>query len=74
MILNRIGDFGLALAIFTIYNVFGSLDYFTVFAAAPLLQDTYFCFFEFQIDTLTLICIFLFVGCAGKSAQLGLHT
>lgn len=74
MIINRIGDFGLAIAIFTIYFVYQSLDYSTIFALSPHFAKTNFIFFGLEINTTTLICIFLFIGCMGKSAQLGLHT
>jgi len=73
MVVNRIGDFGLALGMFTIYTAFDSLDYSVVFAASPALVNTKFSFF-FDFDTLNLIGFLLFVGAVGKSAQLGLHT
>lgn len=74
MVVNRIGDFGLALGIFTIFIKFKAVDYATVFALAPVFskESTYFLFFE--VDLLTSLCLLLFVGSVGKSAQLGLHT
>ena len=74
MVVNRIGDFGLALGIFTIFVKFKAVDYATVFALTPTLfmEPAHFLFFE--VDTLTLLCLLLFVGSIGKSAQLGLHT
>ena len=74
MVINRIGDFGLALGIFTIFVKFKAVDYATVFALTPLFaqESIYFVFSE--IDLLTLISLLLFVGAVGKSAQLGLHT
>lgn len=74
MVVNRIGDFGLALGIFTIFIKFKAVDYATVFALTPTFskETTYFLFFE--VDLLTLVCLLLFVGSVGKSAQLGLHT
>jgi len=74
MIVNRIGDFGLALGIFTIFLVFNSLEYTTVFALAPSFYKSSIIFLNFEIDTLTIICILLFVGAVGKSAQIGLHS
>jgi len=74
MIVNRIGDFGLSLAMFAIFLVFKSVDFATVFATAPFFANEKFIFFNFEVDKLTLICILLFVGAVGKSAQIGLHT
>jgi NADH-ubiquinone oxidoreductase chain 5 len=74
MVLNRIGDFGLALGIFVIFSVFKSVDYATVFALAPFFIDSKFNFLNFDILVLDLICFLLFIGAMGKSAQLGLHT
>merc|ERR1711871_1538565 len=74
MIMNRIGDVGLALGIFGIFLAFKTVDYSTVFACAPYFQDSTFIFFGFELPLLTTVCILLFVGSVGKSAQLGLHT
>jgi NADH-quinone oxidoreductase subunit L len=74
MIVNRIGDFGLALAIFAIYYYFQSLDYGVVFALIPAFEDIYLPFFENKIALLDFIGFFLFIGAVGKSAQVGLHT
>jgi len=74
MLVNRVGDFSLLLAIFSIYFVFNSLDYDTVFGLAPLMVDCKIILGSFEIPALDLICIFLFIGAMGKSAQLGLHT
>ena len=76
-IVNRVGDFGLALGIFTIYIVFGSFEYETVFQQAYLYgPDTnqIFHFIGFEINPINLICFLLFIGAMGKSAQLFLHT
>merc|ERR1711937_614116 len=72
--MNRIGDVGLALGIFGIFISFKTVDYSTVFACVPYFQDSTFIFFGFVLPLLTTICILLFVGSVGKSAQLGLHT
>ena len=74
MLVNRVGDFSLLLAIFSIYFVFNSLDYDTVFGLAPLMVDCKLIFGSLEIPALDIICIFLFIGAMGKSAQLGLHT
>lgn len=74
MLVNRVGDFGLLLAIFTIYFVFNSLDYDIVFTLVPLVQNYTIICGIFNIPIVDFICIFLFIGAMGKSAQLGLHT
>jgi NADH-ubiquinone oxidoreductase chain 5 len=74
MIINRVGDFGLALAIFAIYYYCQSLDYGVVFSLAPFLADFQIPFFGFSLSLLDFIGFFLFIGAVGKSAQVGLHT
>lgn len=74
MLVNRVGDFGLALGIFGIYYEFKAVDYSTVFASVPYAIDREINFLNMSVDSLTLIGILLFVGAVGKSAQLGLHT
>lgn len=74
MLVNRVGDFGLALGIMAAFYVFKSVDFQTIFACAPYFADHHFIFFNTEFHALTLICILLFVGAVGKSAQLGLHT
>jgi NADH-quinone oxidoreductase subunit L len=73
-IVNRVGDFGFALGIMGVFFVFDSVDFNTVFAAAPSKVGTSIHFLSWDIDTLTILCLLLFVGAMGKSAQLGLHT
>src|SRR5258708_11257013 len=73
-IVNRVGDFGFALGIFGVWAVFGTLDFDTVFAAAPHMVGKSFIFAGHNLDILTTLCLLLFVGAMGKSAQLGLHT
>src|SRR5450631_2187509 len=73
-VVNRIGDFGFALGIFAVYEIFGSLQFDTVFAAAPDVAHNTIDFLGHQVDALTVTCILLFIGAMGKSAQLGLHT
>jgi len=73
-IVNRVGDFGFALGIFAVFVIFGSLDFSTVFGKAPGAVGTTIPFLGWQVPSLTLACILLFVGAMGKSAQIGLHT
>ncbi|HWD29841.1 MAG TPA: NADH-quinone oxidoreductase subunit L [Rhizomicrobium sp.] len=73
-IVNRVGDFGFALGIFGIFYIFKSLDFDTVFKAAPAMVGHTMQFGSWQVDILTTLCLLLFVGAMGKSAQLGLHT
>jgi NADH-quinone oxidoreductase subunit L len=74
MIVNRVGDIGVTLAIFTIFYVFNLIDFATVFSLVPTYQDLYFSFIFVDVHALTLIGILLLIGAVGKSAQLGLHT
>ncbi|MFZ5789416.1 MAG: NADH-quinone oxidoreductase subunit L [Pseudomonadota bacterium] len=73
-IVNRVGDFGFALGIMGVFMVFRSVDFSTVFGAAPSMVGTTIDFLGMKVDTLTTLCLLLFVGAMGKSAQLGLHT
>ncbi len=73
-LVNRVGDFGLALGVFACFVLFGSVQFDAMFAAAPTLADARFNFFGFDLPALNLACILLFIGAMGKSAQLGLHT
>ena len=73
-IVNRIGDFGLALAIFTIFIIFGSVNYEIVFENIEKYKDTTFNFIGYDLNSINLICYLLFIGAMGKSAQLFLHT
>jgi NADH-ubiquinone oxidoreductase chain 5 len=74
MIVNRVGDFGLALGIMAIYYVYRSIDFSTVFASSYYLFNSKILFLNYEIDAITLICLLLFIGAVGKSAQIGLHT
>ncbi len=73
-VVNRVGDFGFALGIFGIYSIFHTLDFSSVFAAAPAMAGKTFLFAGHQLDILTTLCLLLFMGAMGKSAQIGLHT
>ena len=73
-IVNRVGDFGFSLGIFTVFVIFGTLNFPAVFAAAPKAVGTTMDFIGWRVDRLTLACILLFIGAMGKSAQIPLHT
>jgi NADH-ubiquinone oxidoreductase chain 5 len=73
MIINRIGDVGLALGICIIFLVFKTVDYNTVFALVTCVSDKTLSFFSFDFNVLTVISFLLFWGVLGKSAQLPLH-
>jgi NADH-ubiquinone oxidoreductase chain 5 len=74
MLLNRVGDFALLIAIFSIIFVFNSLDYDIIFTLTPFILDYRVLVINFQINIIDFISIFLFFGAMGKSAQIGLHT
>nr|YP_011017653.1 NADH dehydrogenase subunit 5 [Campylaephora kondoi]WQF69476.1 NADH dehydrogenase subunit 5 [Campylaephora kondoi] len=70
---NRVGDFGLSLAILLSFAVFGSVDYLTIFSLAPLFETYKLNFFFYDLSYFSVFGFFLFLGAIGKSAQLGLH-
>ena len=73
-VVNRVGDFGFGLGIFALFMLVGAVDFDTVFAQAPSLTGKTIPSFGWQPDALTLICLLLFMGAMGKSAQFLLHT
>jgi len=73
-VVNRVGDFGFALGIFLIFYLFGTVNYSEVFALIPQIIDKELLFLGIQIKAVDLICILLFIGAMGKSAQIFLHT
>ena len=73
-IVNRIGDFGFALGIFAVFYMTGAIDFDTIFAQAPALTGKTIHLLYWDIDALTLMCLLLFMGAMGKSAQFLLHT
>jgi NADH-quinone oxidoreductase subunit L len=73
-IVNRVGDFGFSLGIFGVFLVFGTVSIPEILEAAPGYAGSTIGFLGYRVDTLTLLCILLFIGACGKSAQLGLHT
>lgn len=73
-LVNRVGDFGFLLGIAAIFAYFGSIDYATVFAVAPSFSTTMISVLpNVQWSLMTVICVFLFIGAMGKSAQIPLH-
>lgn len=73
-LVNRVGDFGFLLGIAAILDYFGSLDYDAVFAGADTVTGlTITIFPHTQWSVMTVICILLFIGAMGKSAQMPLH-
>ena len=74
MLVNRVGDFGLALGIMATFSLFKSVNFPVIFALLPLMVDESIVFLNCSFHGLTVIAICLFIGGVGKSAQLGLHT
>ena len=74
MVVNRVGDIGLALGLFLIYYTFKTFDYSTVFATTPYIYKNTIEILGFNLNIINLICIFFFIAATGKSAQIGLHT
>ena len=77
-VVNRVGDFGFGLGIMLIFVTFGSLQYNEVFAHAVLVDGQTINLLkplggEWMVGTLTVICLLLFTGAVGKSAQVPLH-
>ena len=72
-IVNRVGDFGILVGLFTTFMVFGTLNINEIIVLVNSHFDSYFNFLGIQIHSLTLISILFFIGCMGKSAQFGLH-
>ena len=73
-VVNRVGDFGFSLGIFGTFLVFKTVKLDTILAAAPGMAGATFNFLGHPVDVMTCLCLLLFVGAMGKSAQLGLHT
>ena len=73
-IVNRIGDFGLAIAIFLIFFFFGTINFEEAFQKTSQFAEEQIVFLGFESNLISLICIFLFIGAMGKSAQFLLHT
>ena len=73
-VVNRVGDLGFMLGIFGTYLVFGTISIPEILHLAPGMAGSTIGFLGQRFDTMTVLCLLLFVGAMGKSAQLGLHT
>jgi NADH-quinone oxidoreductase subunit L len=73
-VVNRVGDFGFALGIFGCFMVFKSVEFDAIFAGAGAIAGKPMHFLSWEWDTLTVLCLLLFMGACGKSAQFLLHT
>ena len=73
-VVNRVGDFGFALGIFLIFYLFGTVNYSEVFELIPTITEKNIFFLGIEINAVDLICLLLFIGAMGKSAQILLHT
>ena len=69
-VVNRVGDFGFAIGIFLIFYLYGTLNYNEVFNQIPLTLDRELLLFGANVNAINLICILLFIGAMGKSAQI----
>jgi NADH-ubiquinone oxidoreductase chain 5 len=76
MLVNQIGDFGLTLGIMGCFTIFQIVNFSTFFACVSAFFEPYHYFFfcNMKFHAITVICILLFIGVVGKSAQIGLHT
>jgi len=74
LVVNRISDFAFTLGIIAVFIIFQTVDFASIFGLAPAFIDQNIVFLGFNINVLTLICVLLFIGAMGKSAQIGLHT
>ncbi len=73
-VVNRVGDFGFALGIFLIFYLFGTVNYSEVFNQISNITDKNLLFLGIKFNSVDLICLLLFIGAMGKSAQILLHT
>jgi NADH-quinone oxidoreductase subunit L len=73
-VVNRVGDFGFSLGIFGTFLVFGTISIPQILEAAPAYAGSTIGFLGMRVEVMTLLCILLFIGAMGKSAQIGLHT
>ena len=73
-VVNRVGDLGFMLGIFGTFLVFQTTSIPEILAAAPSMSGAEIGFAGLRWPTMDILCILLFIGAMGKSAQLGLHT
>lgn len=74
VIMNRVADVFIVLALGSCFLNFGSLNFDFIFSLVPYLKDNQSYILGYQINSIDLIAILLFIGAMGKSAQIGLHT
>ena len=73
-VVNRVGDLGFMMGIFGTYLVFDTVSITEILAAAPGMSGATIGFLGYNVYTMDVLCVLLFIGAMGKSAQLGLHT
>jgi NADH-quinone oxidoreductase subunit L len=73
-VVNRVGDFGFALGIMTVYWAFGTIEFARLFPMVPGLANHSWAFAGETFRLMDLACVLLFIGAMGKSAQFFLHT
>ena len=73
-LVNRVGDFGYAIGIAGVFFIFGSIEFEVIFNNVENFKDHNIQFLGLSLSTIDLLCLLLFIGAMGKSAQLGLHT
>jgi len=76
MVANRVGDVAIAIAMYIMYQTFGTLEFSTIFAIIPKFAEgigSEIIIGGVTLDTYTIIGILILIGAAGKSAQVGLH-
>ena len=73
-VVNRVGDLGFMLGIFGTYLVFQTTSIAEILEMAPAMSGATIGFLGYRMHTMDVLCILLFIGAMGKSAQLGLHT
>lgn len=79
-VVNRVGDFGFALGIFGVFYMFNTIELSTIFANVETVanaEGTVMSFLGYELgasDAMTVVCLLLFMGAMGKSAQFLLHT
>jgi len=73
-VVNRVGDLGFMMGIFGTYLVFNTISIPEILEMAPSMAGSTIGFLGARFDTMTVLCLLLFIGAMGKSAQLGLHT
>jgi NADH:ubiquinone oxidoreductase subunit 5 (subunit L)/multisubunit Na+/H+ antiporter MnhA subunit len=74
IMVNKIGDIAVMLAISCVFLVYYSVDFALIFALTPYFTESTVFILSYQINVISFIGFLVFIGAVGKSAQLGLHT